>query len=318
MTNANFDENLKRADALLARGDRRGASAFYSAALRDSQSSVTIDRNLVDRAQRALQEIQRAIPDHIVASLARDGFPESDWHPRFRKSVAMMQGREVRAAEAVRYPQIPQMFYYAGLPHLEFADVRDWFWREPIETATEAIRQEASALLGSSGSFAAYVRANTERPQGDVHGMLENADWTTHELTTRGRPDFERIERTPLTYSAVSTHAPLCDIPNRAPSIMFSRLSPGKRIPPHHGMINTRLICHLPLIVPGPGILRVGSTQRAWQEGQMLAFDDSIEHEACNDASQDRMVLIFDVWRPELEDIERAQIRSLFNAVDTF
>ena len=31
--------------------------------------------------------------------------------------------------------------------------------------------------------------------------------------------------------------------------VLFSVLKPGVRIPPHNGFLNSRLICHLPLIV---------------------------------------------------------------------
>ena len=47
-------------------------------------------------------------------------------------------------------------------------------------------------------------------------------------------------------------------------------------------MLNTRLICHLPLIVPNGCWLRVGNETREWEEGKLLIFDDSIEHEAKN------------------------------------
>ncbi|MDZ7895829.1 MAG: aspartyl/asparaginyl beta-hydroxylase domain-containing protein [Sphingobium sp.] len=43
-------------------------------------------------------------------------------------------------------------------------------------------------------------------------------------------------------------------------------MEPGTRIKPHHGLLNTRLICHLPLIVPEGCALRVGAETRAWQQ----------------------------------------------------
>ena len=83
-------------------------------------------------------------------------------------------------------------------------------------------------------------------------------------------------------------------------------------------MINTRLICHLPLLIPGEGKLRVGNEARGWTEGQLLIFDDTIEHEAWNDADEDRVVLIFDVWRPELTATERDGVAAVFDAVDAY
>jgi aspartate beta-hydroxylase len=41
------------------------------------------------------------------------------------------------------------------------------------------------------------------------------------------------------------------------------------------------------------------------QEGKAIVFDDSFEHEAWNDhPSQARLVLIVDVWHPDLSDAE--------------
>ena len=110
--------------------------------------------------------------------------------------------------------------------------------------------------------------------------------------------------------------APLAHVPNRSPSILFSLLKPGARIPPHHGLVNTRLICHLPVIVPGQCSFRVGNEVRDWVEGKSWLFDDTIEHEAWNDSNQTRVILLFDVWRPELSAQERALVVSLFEAID--
>ena len=82
-------------------------------------------------------------------------------------------------------------------------------------------------------------------------------------------------------------------------------------------MINTRLICHLPLVVPPGCGFRVGNETREWEPGKLLIFDDTIEHEAWNDSSEDRIILIFDVWRPELRDDERRAVTMMFEAIDS-
>jgi aspartyl/asparaginyl beta-hydroxylase (cupin superfamily) len=52
---------------------------------------------------------------------------------------------------------------------------------------------------------------------------------------------------------------------------------------------------------------------RTWEEGKLLIFDDTIEHEAWNDSGEDRIVLIFDIWRPELSERERRELTLLFS-----
>ena len=121
-----------------------------------------------------------------------------------------------------------------------------------------------------------------------------------------------------LSSLAALAHAPQPVIPGRAPLALFSRLTPGTHIQPHHGLLNTRLICHLPLIVPDGCGLRVGAETRSWREGEMLIFDDSFEHEAWNRGASDRTILLFEIWRPDIDVDERAQLTRIFAAIDTY
>jgi aspartyl/asparaginyl beta-hydroxylase (cupin superfamily) len=99
---------------------------------------------------------------------------------------------------------------------------------------------------------------------------------------------------------------------------LFSILEPHTHIPPHHGMLNTRLICHLPLIVPDGCRLRVGNDVRLVEAGKMLIFDDSIEHEAWNDSDDSRIILLFEIWRPELTAAECMALTALFESVSLY
>jgi aspartyl/asparaginyl beta-hydroxylase (cupin superfamily) len=59
------------------------------------------------------------------------------------------------------------------------------------------------------------------------------------------------------------------------------------------------------------GKLRCGSEERAWEEGRLMIFDDSIEHEAWNNSDEERVVLLFEIWRPELDELERSEVSAL-------
>ena len=95
---------------------------------------------------------------------------------------------------------------------------------------------------------------------------------------------------------------------------MFSLLAPHTVIPPHVGVNNTRLVCHLPLVVPQGCWFRVGAETRFWERGQAFIFDDTIEHEAVNPTDQLRVVFIFDVWQPDLAPVERQAITALIES----
>ena len=82
--------------------------------------------------------------------------------------------------------------------------------------------------------------------------------------------------------------------------------------------MNTRLICHLPIIVPGRSRFRVGNETREWVEGRAWLFDDTMEHEAWNDSDVPRYILICDIWNPRLSPQERAAIAGVIAATDAF
>ena len=99
---------------------------------------------------------------------------------------------------------------------------------------------------------------------------------------------------------------------------LFSVLKAKTHIPPHWGMLNTRLIVHLPLIVPSDCRLRVGNEIRPVEAGKAMIFDDSIEHEAWNDSDETRVVLLFEIWRPELDAGERRALTAMMEAINAY
>ena len=42
--------------------------------------------------------------------------------------------------------------------------------------------------------------------------------------------------------------------------------------------------------------------------GRCVSFDDTFEHEAWNRSDQTRVILLFDVWNPHLDEVEREAI----------
>ena len=107
-------------------------------------------------------------------------------------------------------------------------------------------------------------------------------------------------------------------IAGRSPVAHWSRLLPGTHIAPHHGMLNTRLICHIPIRTASACSLRVGNEVREWIDGVPLVFDDSIEHEASNAGDKSRTVLLFEIWRPEITEDEREALAGIFAAIGKF
>ena len=92
---------------------------------------------------------------------------------------------------------------------------------------------------------------------------------------------------------------------SRQKETIFSVLRPGTHLRPHCGSTNTRLTCHLGVIVPGGARVRVGDEWREWREGECLVFDDSWEHEVVHEGKLDRVVLLLNFWHPGLPASQR-------------
>ncbi len=307
---------LAKADHLLLAGDLRSAGAWYRGVLNLAFEGRAVSFGERARAEAAIEWIGRRQRELLLEGLDRAGLTQSERHPRFQQSLEIMLGQRNRSSEGGRYPQAPQTYFYPDLPYVQFADPAAYTWRPALEAHTGAILEEALALMADQQAFTPYAKLQQERPQGDVHGLLGNTDWSTWELTDKGAPLPDRIARTPKIHAALDS-VPLCRIANRAPTPMLSLLRPHSRIPAHTGMINARFICHLPLVVPAGCGFRVGDETREWKVGELMVFDDSVEHEAWNDSDHDRLVLIFDVWRPEVSEQEQQQIETLFRVVDS-
>lgn len=301
-----------KGDALSGQGDHRSAMTFYGAALAQGRAVAAPSPELraeLQRAAAAQAEGARRFEQGLRDGLAQRGFDPATSSPRFVASLDIATGRR-----RVYYQQ-PKSYMFPGLPQVEFQPRETVAWLADLEAATAAIRAELDAILAEPALFAPYVEDRANRPKNDQAGMLGNAAWSAVFLWKDGEEVPEIAERCPQTMQALTT-APLCRIPGRSPSILFSKLQAGAKIPPHNGLINPRLICHLPLVVPPGCWFRVGGDVREWKEGQAWAFDDTIEHEAANDSNQDRTILIFDVWKPEITAEEQELIRALFAAID--
>ena len=73
-----------------------------------------------------------------------------------------------------------------------------------------------------------------------------------------------------------------------------------------------RLRCHLAILIPhGDCAMRVGDAVRQWEEGKCVVFDDTFEHEVWNRTDKERLVLLIDLWHPDLSAIEREALETV-------
>jgi hypothetical protein len=300
--------HIMKGDCRHRAGDPGAALGYYESAQRlaDGQSLPPDVIAELKRVQAASAQIKADLAARREAALDAQGVTAGTRSPRFQEALDILTGRKRI------YVQEPTGFYFPGLPPIQFFDTGAFDWVPAVEARTSAIRAELESLLETMGTkdFRPYIRSDPNKPRLDDNKLLDSVDWSALFLCENGNLSEEAVARCPITWEAVQA-APMPRITN-SPTVMFSLLRPGARIAPHTGMFNTRLVCHLPLIVPPGCAFRVGNEVRQWEEGKLLIFDDTIEHEAWNEGNEDRVVLIFDIWRPELSEQEKREVAALF------
>ena len=232
---------------------------------------------------------------------------------RFDEALDLFAGRK-----RVYQPQ-PLLMHFPGLPVVQFFDRELFPWLPRLEAATDMIRDELAALVSTGGMdrFAPYIAYPPGAPVNQWEELNHSRKWSSLWLWRDGARQDEICDLCPGT-AALLESLPMADQPGFAPTAVFSALQPRTHIPAHTGSTNARLLTHLPLILPGPARFRVGNDERPWRMGEAWVFDDTIEHEAWNDADETRVILIFDVWNPYLSEAEREMVGAMMAARNAF
>ena len=167
-------------------------------------------------------------------------------------------------------------------------DVRDFPWTQVLRDDWEAIRDEAVnvAMVGQAAPSLATISP-------DHRSIAKVNMWRSFFLWGYGYPIDENLARCPRTAEVVAK------VPGLN-SAFFSILAPGTHIPDHRGVTKGLVTCHLGLIVPKDGDvrMRVGDRIVRWAEGETLVFDDTYQHEVWNDTANTRVVLLIQFERP--------------------
>ena len=332
---------LKLAAMCRADADLDAALAAVSGALRIDPlgfMALLLKASLLEAAGRieeaaesyghALAQRPEATPPHLKAPLERAERLHAAYVARIERDVAViaegftsrLDPRERRrldrfgsniARRTRPYHSEPSHFHYPGLVEREFHDPEDFPWLAEIDAATGTIAGEFEALMATRrAELVPYIQYAEDLPLRQWKALNWNKDWTAVHLVKDGAVVEANARHCPGTL-ALLDRIGQPRIAGRSPNAMFSLLAPHTRIPPHTGVANTRLVCHLPLVVPDGCWFRVGDETREWERGKAFVFDDTIEHEAANDGDRLRVVLIFDLWHPGLSAAERDTVAAI-------
>lgn len=315
-----FPAMLVLADVAAARGDAgRGLRLRLAAlALAEAQRGRGVPTRVAEALDRAAAAVNAAMGEAIDAALA----PLEARHGaaalrRIRAAGERFAGRQ--AFEPDHPDWRPGLMYIPGLEPRHWYEREAFDWVAEVEAATAVVRAELLAVMSDAAGFTPYINDPPGSRGAEYWAALNRStDWSAFHFSRRGQPYEDNRRRCPQT-TALLDRLPLMRVPGYAPEPMFSVLKPKTRIPPHYGSVNGRLVVHLPLIVPPDcGALKAGSEARAWVEGRVMVFDDAALHEAWNDSDQTRVVLIFDVWNPQLSAVEREGFSAVLQAAQAF
>ena len=294
---------LQKATLLESQGKQRAAAKVYHHALQTIPPGTTVPgalRGLIEKAVAATQANDAALDAYLNEQLqgVRDATPARS---RIASTTASMRS-SAAAASSRRSRRSCTFRNCRRASSIRARSFRGW---SNSKSATADIREEFERVFAEdAASLEPYVAYPQGVPLDQWAELNHSRRWSVFYLWRDGKPMEDHLRRCPRTAQLLEK-LPLLDIAGYAPTVFFSILDAKSHIPAHTGVTNTRVIVHVPLIIPPACRFRVGSTTREWRPGEAWVFDDTIEHEAWNDSDVPRAILIFDVWNPYLTAAER-------------
>uniref|UniRef100_A0A7S3LP48 Aspartyl/asparaginy/proline hydroxylase domain-containing protein n=1 Tax=Aplanochytrium stocchinoi TaxID=215587 RepID=A0A7S3LP48_9STRA len=196
-------------------------------------------------------------------------------------------------------------------------------WVAELESKADVICSEYRNLISAERLSKRKVKENDYELKKDEH-QLHSGNWDWYSFVLKGKWQSDMEELCPTTSTLIK------NIPGLMTGLpfsycFFSSLQPNSKIDAHVAPCNLRVRCHLPLIVPKKqedevqvkcGLSVAGETVE-WETGKGLLFDDAYEHRAWNLRESERVVLLVDVWNPEILPEEREHIKKMFASVNS-
>lgn len=306
-----------------ARGDSQGALRARHQAITRSQkagrwvSEATTDPALLQTVLRQVDRLRRERRDHYFS--AYDKVRQTHGAASVARVDHALRGYLGEHDATPPDPrQRPKFLYFPGLPAGPFHDPYLQPWASTLQQAWQGIRDEALDLLACDRDFESFLglKPGEKAPQ-YVGGQNPDAAWDAFLFYRHGQRYDANHERCPLT-SAVLESIELCRIDGKAPEVCFSVIRPQSTIVRHHGVTNTRLVMHLPLIVPpGCALNLIDAGEHHWKPGELMMFDDTFQHEAWNTSDEPRLIVLMDCWNPYLSEPEKEAVKLLVEAIDS-
>jgi len=212
------------------------------------------------------------------------------------------------AAQADLFPSFWQRstHYVKGLTSKPVWNLKDTgisYLLKTIRREWKKIRDEALSIY----NMGLYTES--------LENLRDTGKWSMYGLYSLGKRVDRHCLLAPYTCSLIHQIPHLAN--NRRGDVKFSMMLAGTKVVGHSGPTNSRLRIHLGLSVPqnDTGIdelplsrIRVHNEHLTWRNGEIIIFDDSFDHEVWhfNALNHSRLILIMDMWHPDMTEYQIA------------
>lgn len=163
-----------------------------------------------------------------------------------------------------------------------FYNADTWHYTQILKDAVPSLQREFAR-------FPQFLWFNNRE-----HKIANTGTWQFVPFIAKGRYFWPYLWAFP-TVRRLLKQLPITD------NCVFSIMGPGAKIPPHSGHPGDHLRVHLAIQADGHSWIRVGNETQHWYTGEVLIFDDRLEHETANPGNE-RVVLLFDILSKDLHD----------------
>jgi len=206
--------------------------------------------------------------------------PEQAGAPRFFAYLRAIQTSHSRRA----------IKWYPGLSRKPWYDPNEFDVARELAGRFERIKEEV-------------LKVSKEYYYEEAEKIGRTGSWQVCMFYEQGRKNDAVCGQCPTTTAILEGFA---SVRRTAGLIYLSKMAAHTHVATHQARNNIRLRCHLALSIPeGDCAIRVGDEVHRWEEGKCIVFDDTYDHEVWNRTDQERLVLLVDLWHPDLTSIER-------------
>jgi len=223
----------------------------------------------------------------------------------------------------------PTLLFLPGLRSLPFWTNQDHSkiaYGDPIVSkVVEHLESNVDRIRNEYIKVAPTMKSDYEAT--DHNSSLHEGNWDWHSYLNKGSVQghfaFHFPETAKILQSLRDEHLLFEGTPFGF--CFFSTLHGQASIQAHTAPMNLRLRIHLPLIVPKGNNsssesdddevvcgIRVGPIVRPWVTDKALVLDDAYDHEVWNRTDEKRVLLLVDIWHPDITLGEKQEVVKLF------